>query len=413
MAGLTTKGIEALKPGEARREVPDGLVPGLYMVVQPSGKKGWALRYRLGGKPAKMTLGAFPALSVAAARERARSALIEVAKGVDPAGAARVAKTEAEAKAERDRVSAVIDLFIERHAKPKQKSWVETRRVFDREVIPFWGARTLGSITRAEVHELLDRVVDRGSPIMANRVLAAVRKLFNWSVERGLVAASPCDKIKAPGAERSRDRILTDAELRAVWEAGDAVGWPFGPLVQLLLLTGQRREEVGAMRWAELDLDAGIWTLPKERAKNAKAHLVPLSPQAVAILRKVPRIEVEGAPGYVFTTTGATSISGFSKAKSRVDALVARELGETPPAWVIHDLRRTFASNLARLGTALPTIERLLNHISGPSFGGVAGVYQRHGFEPEMRRAVDAYGDFIGRLVDRSGSNVVALPRAS
>jgi len=413
MAGLTTKGIEALKPGEARREVPDGLVPGLYMVVQPSGKKGWALRYRMGGKPAKMTLGAFPALPVAAARERARSALIEVAKGVDPAGAARVAKIEAETKAERDRVSAVVDLFVERHAKAKQKSWQETRRVFDREILPFWGARALGSITRAEVHELLDRVVDRGSPIMANRVLAAVRKLFNWSVERGLVTSSPCDKIKAPGAERSRDRILTDSELRAVWKAGDAVGWPFGPLVQLLLLTGQRREEVGAMRWAEVDLDAGLWTLPRERAKNGKSHSVPLSPQAVAILRKVPRIEVKGAPGYVFTTTGATSISGFSKAKSRVNALMTEELGEAPPAWVIHDLRRTFASNLARLGTALPTIERLLNHISGPSFGGFAGVYQRHGFEQEMRCAVDAYGDFVEEVIHRPAANVVALVRAS
>lgn len=167
------------------------------------------------------------------------------------------------------------------------------------------------------------------------------------------------------------------------------------------------------MRWVEVDLDAGIWTLPRERAKNAKAHAVPLSPQAVAILRKVPRIEVEGAPGYVFTTTGATPISGFSRAKSRLDALLGRELGEAPPAWVLHDLRRTFASNLARLGTALPTIERLLNHISGPSFGGVAGVYQRHGFEPEMRRAVDAYGDFVETVIHRPAANVVALARAS
>ncbi len=409
MAGLTTKGIEALKPGEARREVADGLVAGLYLVVQPSGKKGWALRYRLAGKPAKFTMGAFPAISVAAARDQARAALIEVAKGVDPAGAAKVAKVEAAAKVERDRVSAVVNLFIERHAKPRQKSWAETRRVFDREVIPFWGERALGSITRADVHDLLDRVVDRGSPIMANRVLAAVRKLFNWSVERGILAASPCDKIKAPGAEQSRDRTLNDAELRAAWAACGDIGWPFGPLLRLLLLTGQRREEVGAMRWAEVDLDAGLWTLPRERAKNARAHAVPLSPQAVAILREVTRIEVEGAPGFVFTVTGSTPVSGWSRAKARVDAILARELGEAPPGFVIHDLRRTFASNLARLGTALPTIERLLNHVSGPSFGGVAGVYQRHGFEPEMRRAVDAYGTFVERLASDAGRNVVPL----
>jgi len=413
MAGLTTKGIEALKPGEARREVPDGLVAGLYLVVQPSGRKGWALRYRLAGKPCKFTMGAFPGVSIAAARDHARVALIGVAKGVDPAGAARVAKVDAEAKIERDRVSAVVDLFIERHAKPRQKSWAETRRVFDREVIPYWGARSLASIGRADVHELLDRVVDRGSPIMANRVLAAVRKLCNWSVERGIIASSPCDKIKAPGAEQSRDRILTDVELRAVWTDCDTIGWPFGPLLRLLLLTGQRREEVGAMRWTEIDLEAGLWTLPRERAKNKIAHAVPLSPQAVAILREISRIEVEGGPGYVFTVTGWTPVSGFSRAKARLDKLMTEELGEAPPAWVIHDLRRTFASNLARLGTALPTIERLLNHTSGPSFGGVQGVYQRHSFEPEMRRAVDAYGDFVDEVIHRQAANVVALVRAS
>ncbi len=413
MAGLTTKGIEALKPGEARREVPDGLLPGLYMVVQPSGKKGWALRYRMGGKPAKMTLGAFPALSVAAARERARSALIELAKGVDPAGAARVAKVETEAKFERDRVAAVVDLFIERHAKPRQKSWQETRRVFDKEVLPFWGNRPLDSIKRAEVHELLDRVVDRGAPIMANRVLSAVRKLFNWSVERGIIASSPCDKIRSPGAERSRDRILNDVELRAAWMACDNLGWPFGPLVRLLILSGQRRDEVGSMRWSEVDLEAGLWSLPRERAKNKTAHAVPLAPQAIAILRSIPRIEVEGAPGFVFTVTGQTPVSGFSKAKSRLDRLMAEALHEAPTAWTIHDFRRTFASNLARLGTVLPTIERLLNHRSGPSFGGIAGVYQRHSFEPEMRRAVDGYGDFVDEVIHRSATNVVALVSAS
>ena len=167
------------------------------------------------------------------------------------------------------------------------------------------------------------------------------------------------------------------------------------------------------MRWAEGDLDAGLWTLPRARAKNGKEHIVPLSPQAVAILRELPRIEINGGPGYVFTTTGATPISGFSKAKARLDALLERELGEASPAWVIHDLRRTFASNLARLGTALPTIERLLNHVSGPSFGGVQGVYQRHSFSEEMRRAVDSYDLFIERLTHDARSYVVTLARVS
>ena len=390
---LTVKALEALKPSEARREIPDGLVPGLYFIIQPSGARSWAVRYRAGGKTRKHTLGTFPAVDLRAAREKARAALVDVAKGDDPGATKQAAK--AEASADRDFVERVAEQFVERYAKAKQRSWEETKRILDREVVKPWRGRRLSAISRADVHELLDAVVDRGTPVMANRVLAALRKMCGWAVERGLIVASPCDKVKAPSAENSRDRVLSDAELRLLWTATVKVGWPFGPLVRLLLLTAQRRDEVGRMRWSEVDLGAATWTLPRERVKNNQAHAVPLSEPTLAILRDLPRID--SGEDFVFTVSGRTPVSGFGKAKLRIDAAIAAANGAPLPRWVLHDLRRTAATGMARQAVALPVIERVLNHVSG-SFGGIVGVYQRHGFEDEKRAALNAWGAFVEGL---------------
>jgi len=403
---LTVRTIDTLATPEARREVPDGLLRGLYLVLQPSGARSWAVRYRnAAGTPRKHTLGTYPAIDLRSARELAQQALIEVAKGSDPAADRKAARTGAKVPTDRDLVEKVADQFIERYAKANTKSWPEAKRILDREVVAVWRGRHLAAIGRADVHELLDGVVDRGSPVMANRVLAAVRKMCSWSVDRGIITASPCTGIKAPTAERSRDRVLSDDELRGVWTACDAIGWPFRDLVRLLLLTGQRRDEVGRMRWSELDLDGKTWTLPRERAKNGVAHAVPLSEPVLAILAALPRIVPAKGEDYVFTVTGKTAVSGFSNAKERIDAL----LGPDVPAWVFHDLRRTCATGLARLGTALPVVERVLNHVSG-SFGGIVGVYQKHGFADEKRHALTAWAAFVERLVStEAGANVVEM----
>lgn len=402
---LTPVAVEKMKPGAARREVPDGRFKGLYLVIQPSGSKSWAFRYRTTeGTPRKLTLGSWPLMDLKSAREEASKAYLAAKDDKDPAAektAKRVAAKVPRVAEDRDLVERVADTFIERYAKANTKSWPEAKRILDREVVGPWRGRHLAGIGRADVHELLDAVVDRGSPIMANRVLAALRKMCAWAVERGIIPASPCDKIKAPTAERSRDRVLSDDELRGVWTASGALGWPFRDLVRLLMLTGQRRDEVGSMRWNEVDLDGALWTIPKERAKNGQAHLVPLSAPAVAILRGLPKID---KADLVFTSNGRTAVSGFSKAKERMDLA----LGEGVPPWVFHDLRRTAATGMARLGVALPTIEKVLNHTSG-SFGGIVGVYQRHGFDAEKRHALDAWGAFVERLTGGQGDNVVAL----
>ena len=254
---LTVRALENLKPGPARREVPDGHTRGLFYVLQPSGSASWAYRYRFAGKTKKLTLGPYPALDLKASRQMASEAAQTLARGDDPAAAKQVAKvarargSQAAAEPERDLVETVVAIFVERYAKKqtREKTWGETERILNREVVEPWRGRRLSAIKRADVHDLLDKIVDRGSPIVANRTLSALRRMCSWAVERGLVDASPCDKVRAPSAETSRDRVLTDDEIRAAWAAFEGVGWPFGPLAQMLLLTGQRLREVGKARW--------------------------------------------------------------------------------------------------------------------------------------------------------------------
>ncbi|WP_034996681.1 tyrosine-type recombinase/integrase [Beijerinckia mobilis] len=395
---LTAQGINSLLrvTPASRREVPDGRVRGLYFIQQPSGKASWAVRYRskADGKPVKLTLGAWPALDLVNARAKAMAALAAVETGEDPASEKRRAKEEAKAtkSASLDRIDSVVETFIVRHAQAKNRSWAETDRILKKEVLSIWSGRSLSSISRAEVHDLLDGIVDRGAPVMANRVLAALRRLCNWAIERGIIETSPCSGIKAPSSERSRDRILDDTELAAVWQASEKLGWPFGPIVQLLILTGARREEVAAMRWNEIDLEQKLWTLPASRAKNGKEHVIPLSPQAIAILEALPRIK--SGKHLVFTVTGETAVSGFTRAKERIDAF----LPEGIPHWTLHDLRRTLASGCARLGVAPQVVEAILNHKSG-TIRGVAAVYNRYTYETEKRAAMYAWANHVNAAV--------------
>jgi integrase len=408
---LTQIAIDNLKPGPARREVPDGKEGGLYLVIQPSGSMSWALRYRFEGKPRKFTIGPYPAIGLAKARAETSKAKSAIADGVDPAAQKTAAKRAEKASQEDESglVEKAVETFIARYAKPKQKEATayETERVLTKEIVGRWRGRPLSKITKADVHDLLDSIVDRGSPIQANRTLAALRRMCGWAVERGLLAASPCAGIKAPAAERSRDRVLTDDELKAVWQASEAIGWPFGPLVRLLILTGQRRSEIAEMRWQEIDFDKRIWTLPRERSKNAQAHSVSLSGQVIEILESLPR--VSGKPGYVFTINGETSVSGFAKAKERLDTKLPQGMAD----WTLHDLRRTFTSGAARLGVAVHVLEAALNHKSG-AIRGVAAVYNRYSYDAEKRACLETWGRYLEAIVTgETAQNVIELATAA
>jgi len=396
---LTTRAIESMQPAADRREIPDALLVGLYCVIHPTGKKVWAVRYRHRGVNRKLTLGPYPAISLKHARELAGKALRAVAEGRDPG----LEKTQARA-AKADSIESVVESFLDRHYRrtDRPKTAHRAEQLLRLHVLPHWRARMVGDITRRDVRDVLDRVVDSGAPIQANRVLAAVRKLFNWCVAHDILAVSPCAGVERPTAERSRDRVLDDVELYLVWQAADEIGYPHGPLVQLLALTGQRRDEVGQMRWSEVDLEKRLWILPPERVKNRKPHEVPLSEAALAILKGLPRIN---SSSFVFTFSGTSPATGFSKAKLKFDALLPADM----PAWRLHDLRRSCASGLARLGINLPVIEKVLNHSSG-SFAGIVGVYQKHSFADEKRAALEAWGNFVTALVEgKPASKVVRL----
>src|SRR5262245_54513265 len=379
-------------------------MPGLYLVTQPSGAKAWAVRYRIGGKPAKFTIGAWPAFGVADARREASTILQQVARGEDPAHIKRERQIEAASAVD---FATAARLWVEREQRPKRRAWKGTARVIGLapdadgdfvimrgDVVDRWGKRRLADISRTDVIHLIDEVAAR-APYMANRLLAHLKSLFNFLIARDMVQANPCIGVK-PQPEEARDRILSDDELVRAWHAASDLGWPHGPIVRLLILTGQRRDEVSGMRWAEVDFDQQLWKLPRERVKNNTAHEIPLSAPALDVLRRLERKSQR-----VFLRPGLTQVSGFSKAKARLDTI------SSVADWRLHDLRRTVASGMARLGVSLPVVEKVLNHTSG-SFAGIVGVYQRHDFAGEKRDALDRWAGHVVGLVEGKPANVVA-----
>jgi integrase len=397
---LTVKSLENLKPGPARREVPDGLLPGLYFIVQPSGKSSWAVRYRAAGKPRKLTIGPYPSVDLKSARELARAALAKVAGGIDP-GAEKKASKAAAAIPANDLVEHVAARFVSHYARRQLKASTakEVERVLEKEIVGPWRGRRLSQIGRADVHDLLDGIVERGSPITANRTLAWLHRLCSWAIERGLMEVNPCAGVRAPAAETARDRVLSDDELVGVWRAAVGLEQPYGAFIKLLILTGARRTEVAEMTWQELDLAANLWTLPKERSKNEREHTVPLADSAVEILRGLPRI---ADSGLIFTLNGRKRITGFHRTKQNIDAVMP---SDTVP-WTLHDLRRTFASGCARLGVAVHVVEAALNHRSG-TIKGVAAIYNRYSYDAEKRSAMQAWARHVEAVVSGETAGIV------
>jgi integrase len=397
---LTIKAIENFKPGASRREVPDGEVRGLYLQIFPSGKASWAFRYRFGGRTRKLTIGASPEIGLKDARDLARAAHLQIASGEDPGAVKQAARTDAKALPARDMVEKVAAQFLTRHVKNLGAATRnEVGRVIAKEILPAFRGRRVSEIKRSDVIEWLDAIVDRGAPISANRALSWFKGLCNFAVERGVLDVSPIAAIKAPSPETPRDRVLSDDELRSVWEAADALEPVYAGFIKLLILTGQRRSEVAEMRCAEIDLENRVWLLPKERAKNGVEHSIPLSDQAAEILKALPRI---AGSDFVLTLNGRNPIRGTPLIKRRID-----RLAPPMPPWVLHDIRRTVASGMARLGINLPVIEKLLNHVSG-SFAGIVGVYQRHSFSDEKRAAITAWARHVEAIVNGEAVRNVA-----
>ena len=272
----------------------------------------------------------------------------------------------------------------------QRRSFKQVETAIKLHVLPHLKGREIQDIRKSDLVRIIDRVADSGARTQANRVRAFVTRFFNWAAERDLIEHSPAASLPKVQGERSRDRVLTESELRSVWHAADAIGYPFGPIVKLLILTAQRRDEVAGMTWSELDLDRATWTIGAERAKNGQAHTVHLSPAAQAILEQIPqRLDSD----FVFTTTGKSAVSGFSKAKARLDKLSAVN------EWRLHDLRRTAATMMAeQLELSHVIVDRILNHRSG-AIRGVAAVYLRGEYLKEREHALGCWSEFVQKLV--------------
>lgn len=401
---LTTKTIEAIKPDPARRiEVPDPALAGLYLVVQSTGVKSWALRYRQAGRPTKLTLGRWPILGLAEARAAASEAIGKVERGDDPAREKKTTKA-ARLAAEldgRDKVSTLLALFDKRHLSGL-KSGKLIRRELDRHVGEPWGNRDLQAITKRDIIDLLERIADTGRVVTSNRVRAYLNKFLNWAVERDIIPANPAFGVKSVARETSRDRVLSDDEVRWFFAACDALGAPWGPFGKMLLLTGQRLNEVAQITLDEIH--GSVWHLPSGRTKNGRAHGVPLSGSALEVLNSLDRVAgPDGKVRFFFTTNGATPVSGFHKARGLIAAgmekAAEKERGEpvTIPHWTFHDLRRTAATGMARLGIPVRVTEAVLNHVSGTG-GGLVAVYQLHDFADEKCHALEAWAQFLRKL---------------
>ncbi len=387
---LTTKGIEALKPAPQgqRLEVWDVLLPGFGMRVTDKGRKSWVLMYRVNGRQRRYTIGPYPAIDLAEARKKARKAFRQVAEGRDPAGEKIAARRDVVPEA--NTFAAAAHDFINRHVSKKRPgTQLEMTRPFTRVLLARWGERELTTISRAEIIDLIDEIMDRGTPYAANRHLGLIRGFFNWCVERGKIDSSPCVNIRAPGKEVERDRVLSDQEILALWAAWEQMDYPFGPFLQLLLITAQRRSEVAKMRWQDLDVDNKVWILPRELTKSDRGHEVPLSPLAIEVVEALPRM---GESVFMSGRRGDKPVSGFSLAKRRADALSG------VADWRFHDLRRTAASGMAKAGTPPHVLAKILNHATG-SAQGVTAIYNRYGYGNEKRHALESWANRITSII--------------
>jgi integrase len=357
----------------------------LALKVTPKGKKSFLVQYRPGGRGTptrKFSLGQYGPVTLHKARAGASRVLGLRADGRDPA----LERQQARRISASNKFSDVADEFLSKHA-AQNRTVEETARIIKQYALPEWKNRSIHDIGKRDINALLDVIVARGAPVMANRTLAAVRKLFNWSVSRGIISVSPCAGISAPQREKARDRVLSDDELIAIFNAAREMGGAFGAIIQTLILTAQRRNEVSEMTWSELDLDNNQWEIPGARTKNEKPHFVHLSATAAAVITSIPNV---GA--FVFTSNGKTPFSGFSKSKKRLDELSGVS------EWRLHDVRRTVTSGMAQLGIAPHVADKILNHQSG-TISGVAAVYQRHEFLEERKTALDAWGSYVQALL--------------
>lgn len=384
----------------------DEVLRGFGLRVREGGKRTWIVQYRIGRKQRRVTLGTVEAMDADQARAHAKSTISKAQLGIDT----QLEKIETRAQASVT-LGEVVKLYLSRRASQrlKPRSLAEVERHLQKH----WAALAempAQKVSRAQVAAQLGRIAGDNGPFAANRARAALSALYGWAIGEGLADANPVVGTNVATAELARDRVLSPDELKLVWqEAGEG---EYGAILRLLVLTGQRREEVGGMLWSELDLKNGLWRIGAERAKNGLAHEVPLSEPAIAILEKQARRDDRDM---VFGA-GDGAFQGWSNAKSALDRRTLKRLRENNATaallpWRLHDVRRTVATRLADLGVLPHVIEAVLNHISGHK-AGVAGVYNRASYGNEKRQALAMWATHLLSIVDGLATSVAPLKKA-
>lgn len=410
--------LRALKPAEpGKRYVHwDAAVPGLGIRVTDKvladriGSFVLVIRFPGSKNPAPRTIGDYPATPLTDARNTARQWREDVRRGVDPA-----MKAAQERRAREEQAADTFEALLARYAErklSKLRTGKVVEQVIRRTAVPRWGKWPVADIKRRHVIQLIEDVAEN-APINANRLAAYLKTLFKWIVDQDRLETSPAASVKRPSKESKRDRVLTDTEMLALWEATADAG-AFGRAMRIMLVTAQRRTEVGAMRWSELDFKERVWRLPQARTKAARAHEVPLSDLALEILNACPRID---NVDFVFTSGRApripnadgspNPISGWGKSKDRVDAHFRKRMQEagsnsTPEGWRLHDLRRTAATGMSKLGTDRIVIARILNHADRE----VTAIYDRHRYDNEKREALQKWATHLSSLIRREHEHV-------
>jgi integrase len=424
---FTQAAVDNLKPAASGRETYwDSQLSGFGLRVSAprpgssrDGRKTWIAMGRVDGKAVMVTLGTMEQIpKVAEAREAARGAILKMRAGGKPLDERRAEKARRQAEEEEaasGRFAAAAERFMQERGQAEgwsPKYATEVRRILEHDVLPRWGMRAIREITEDDVMALLRakagtrerprKGTKGGAGRQANRTLTRLSTLFRWALRKKLIGADPTLGIAPLVKEKARDRVLDDEELVRFWRGAAAAGWPYGPIFRLLLLTAQRESEVAGMQWQEIDLERRIWTLPRERTKSDRSHIIHLNELACEILGSVPRVG-----DLVFPSRASTVIGSFAKPKGRLDDAMAAQ-GDPIEPWVLHDLRRTAATLMVRLGVASDVADRILNHAAGNRQGTVKDVYNRHEFMAERKAAMDA----LGRFVETLRGNVVLLRRA-
>lgn len=413
---FTEQMLERIRPPQTGRVVfTDTITPGLQLRITENGTKTFSVIYKVPGEGGlskhgrlltdqqhRITLGRWPIAGLHRTRERAREILSAAADGRDP----RAERRAVNAARHTATFAATVERFVELYAKPNVRSWKNIEATFRLHVIPRWGSRPLSDITRGDIHDLLDTLLQEQRVGVAREVRKHVRSLFTWAVERSIVANNPASSLKRRDLAYPDDdgRALQDLEIRAVWQAANKIGYAYGPLYQLLLLTGQRTADWAHARWDEIDEKEKVLVIPAHRYKTRRDHAVPLSPAVWDLLETLPRWS---AGPFLFSATsasGARSVNGYSAAAPRLELLAREEfklVSADPeaklPHYTIKDFRKTCRTRLTALGVREEIAERVLGHAQQK----LVRTYNRHEYLTEKREALDAHATHIMEIVNQ------------